>query len=144
MACRAAISRRILAGAASVIAEREHHYHSITRAHVGSPDIHSRSFTPTGKRIPGLKLDNCLVFLKLFERVYAPLTAGLLSPVKGDAMLHSQHRSLLDRSVPPRRRRSRQTHPRGRSEGRLTSPSNANKIPLRPPLRSKGVSLLVY
>jgi hypothetical protein len=38
-----------------------------------------------------------LVFLKLFERVYAPLTAGLLSPVRGDAMLHSQHRSLLDR-----------------------------------------------
>ena len=24
----------------------------------------------------------CLVFLKLFERVYAPLTAGLLSPIK--------------------------------------------------------------
>jgi len=39
----------------------------------------------------------CLVFLKLFERVYAPLTAGLLSPVKGDAALHSQHRSQLDR-----------------------------------------------
>ena len=27
----------------------------------------------------------CLVFLKLFERVYAPLTAGLLSPIKADA-----------------------------------------------------------
>ena len=27
----------------------------------------------------------CLVFLKLFERVYAPLTAGLLSPVGADA-----------------------------------------------------------
>jgi len=39
----------------------------------------------------------CLVFLKLFERNYAPLTAGLLSPVKGDASLHSQHRSQLDR-----------------------------------------------
>ena len=39
----------------------------------------------------------CLVFLKLFERIYAPLTAGLLSPVKGDASLHSQHRSQLDR-----------------------------------------------
>ena len=39
----------------------------------------------------------CLVFLKLFERVYAPLTAGLLSPVKADAALRSQHQSQLDR-----------------------------------------------
>jgi hypothetical protein len=39
----------------------------------------------------------CLVFLKLFERVYAPLTAGLLSPVRADAKLHSQNRSPLDR-----------------------------------------------
>ena len=39
----------------------------------------------------------CLVFLKLFERVYAPLAAGLLSPVSTDARLHSQKRSQLDR-----------------------------------------------
>jgi hypothetical protein len=39
----------------------------------------------------------CLVFLKLFERVYAPLTAGLLSPIKAGAKLYSQHRSQLDR-----------------------------------------------
>src|SRR5262249_10828356 len=26
----------------------------------------------------------CLVFLKLFERIYAPLAAGILSPMKGD------------------------------------------------------------
>jgi hypothetical protein len=39
----------------------------------------------------------CLVFLKLFERLYAPLTAGRLSPVKADARLHSQHRSPLNR-----------------------------------------------
>src|SRR6202030_4781072 len=39
----------------------------------------------------------CLVFLKLFERVYAPLTAGLLSPIKADARLESQRRSQLDR-----------------------------------------------
>jgi hypothetical protein len=39
----------------------------------------------------------CLVFLKLFERIYAPLTAGLLSPVGADAKLHSQSRSQLDR-----------------------------------------------
>jgi len=35
--------------------------------------------------------------LKLFERVYAPLTAGLLSPIKPDARLESQRRSQLDR-----------------------------------------------
>jgi hypothetical protein len=39
----------------------------------------------------------CLIFLKLFERVYAPLTAGLLSPVKADARLKSNRRSQLDR-----------------------------------------------
>ncbi len=32
----------------------------------------------------------CLVFLKLFERIYAPLTAGLLSPVPADAKLRNQ------------------------------------------------------
>jgi hypothetical protein len=39
----------------------------------------------------------CLVFLKLFERIYAPLTAGLLSPVRGDARLQAKHQSQLDR-----------------------------------------------
>jgi hypothetical protein len=39
----------------------------------------------------------CLVFLKLFERIYAPLTAGLLSPIKADARLQTQRRSQLDR-----------------------------------------------
>jgi hypothetical protein len=39
----------------------------------------------------------CLIFLKLFERVYAPLTAGILSPVNPDARLESKKRSQLDR-----------------------------------------------
>src|ERR1700682_602952 len=39
----------------------------------------------------------CLVFLKLFERVYAPLAAGLLSPIKADKSLESQRRSQRDR-----------------------------------------------
>lgn len=39
----------------------------------------------------------CLVFLKLFERVYAPLAAGLLSPVRADARLPQQKHSQLDR-----------------------------------------------
>lgn len=39
----------------------------------------------------------CLLFLKLFERIYAPLTAGLLSPMPLDSRLHRQKQSQLDR-----------------------------------------------
>jgi hypothetical protein len=39
----------------------------------------------------------CVVFLKLFERIYAPLTAGLLRPVPADARLADQKRHRLDR-----------------------------------------------
>lgn len=38
----------------------------------------------------------CLVFLKLFERIYAPLTSGLLAPVSGDSKLQQQKRTQLD------------------------------------------------
>jgi hypothetical protein len=53
---------------------------------------HSRRYRlrPEGYRL-------CLVFLKLFERVYAPLTAGLLRPVGTDAQLAHQKLSQLDR-----------------------------------------------
>jgi hypothetical protein len=39
----------------------------------------------------------CLVFLKLFERIYAPLTAGLLCPFRADTKLADARRSQLDR-----------------------------------------------
>jgi hypothetical protein len=39
----------------------------------------------------------CLIFLKLFERVYAPLAAGLLNPVAADQRLEPHKRSQLDR-----------------------------------------------
>ena len=39
----------------------------------------------------------CVVFLKLFERVYAPLTAGLLRPVAADTRLAETKRHPLDR-----------------------------------------------
>ncbi len=39
----------------------------------------------------------CVVFLKLFERVYAPLTAGLLAPFRGDRVLVEEKRCALDR-----------------------------------------------
>jgi len=53
---------------------------------------HSRRYRllPDGYRI-------CLVFLKLFERIYAPLTAGLLRPFPADHKLQQQHLSQLDR-----------------------------------------------
>ena len=41
----------------------------------------------------------CLVFLKLSERIYAPLTAGLLSPIGADAKLEARKRSQLDRLI---------------------------------------------
>jgi hypothetical protein len=59
---------------------------------------HSRRYRllPEGYRL-------CVVFLKLFERIYAPLTAGLLQPVHGDARLQDARR--------PRYRARRHTAP---------------------------------
>jgi hypothetical protein len=53
---------------------------------------HSRRYRllPDGYRL-------CVLFLKLFERIYAPLTAGLLRPVASDARLTDQRRHQLDR-----------------------------------------------
>lgn len=53
---------------------------------------HSRRY-----RLPACGYSICLVFLKLFERIYAPLTAGLLRPIPGDRNLQQQKRSQLDR-----------------------------------------------
>jgi hypothetical protein len=39
----------------------------------------------------------CLVFLKLFERIYSPLAAGLLQPYRADAKLQHHKRTQLDR-----------------------------------------------
>jgi len=39
----------------------------------------------------------CVVFLKLFEKIYAPLTAGLLAPCCGDRALAEEKRCTLDR-----------------------------------------------
>jgi hypothetical protein len=53
---------------------------------------HSRRYRllPEGYRV-------CLLFLKLFDRIYAPLTAGLLHPFPGDAALPDQRQSQLDK-----------------------------------------------
>ena len=53
---------------------------------------HSRRYQllPNGYQIS-------VVFLKLFEKLYAPLTAGILQPFAGDDSLPSQRTSPLDR-----------------------------------------------
>ena len=48
-------------------------------------------------RLVGKGYAVCLIFLKLFERVYAPLTAGLLKPFPGDRKLADEKRCALDR-----------------------------------------------
>ena len=53
---------------------------------------HSRRYQLVGK---GYSI--CVVFLKLFEKVYAPLTAGLLAPFRGDRLLADEKRCELDR-----------------------------------------------
>ena len=48
----------------------------------------------------------CLVFLKLSERIYAPLIAGLLSPARAGGKLHCQSRSQpreVAMALPPSR-----------------------------------------
>jgi len=47
-------------------------------------------------RLPAQGYSVCLIFLKLFDRVYAPLTAALLNPVPGDAALQKPKQSRLD------------------------------------------------
>jgi hypothetical protein len=39
----------------------------------------------------------CVLFLKLFEKIYAPLSAGLLAPFRGDRILADEKRCKLDR-----------------------------------------------
>ena len=53
---------------------------------------HSRRYQLAGK---GYSI--CVAFLKLFERIYAPLVAGLLAPFRGDRALPDAKRCTLDR-----------------------------------------------
>lgn len=39
----------------------------------------------------------CLVYLKLFERIYAPLTSGIMAPAKGDRLLPESRTTQLDK-----------------------------------------------
>lgn len=53
---------------------------------------HSRRYRLVGK---GYSI--CVTFLKLFEKIYAPLTAGLLAPFRGDRTLSPEKRCAPDR-----------------------------------------------
>jgi hypothetical protein len=48
-------------------------------------------------RLVGKAYSICVAFLKLFEKIYAPLTAGLLKPFRGDRVLGDEKRCELDR-----------------------------------------------
>jgi len=48
-------------------------------------------------RMVGRGYSICVAFLKLFEKIYAPLTAGLLKPFRGDCALAEVKRCQLDR-----------------------------------------------
>jgi hypothetical protein len=73
----------------------------------------------------------CLIFLKLFDRLCAPLTAGLLDPVPGDATLPRQKRSLLDRLY---HRLTTALDQLIRAIGLESSPHNENKVPAGAPI----------
>ena len=51
--------------------------------------LSSLSAPPNGYRI-------CLLFLKLFDKIYAPLTAGLLHPYPGDRTMTDDRLHQLD------------------------------------------------
>jgi hypothetical protein len=48
-------------------------------------------------RLVGKGYSICVIFLKLFERVYAPHTAGLLKPFSGDRKMPDEKLCELDR-----------------------------------------------
>jgi len=52
---------------------------------------HSRRYELTG---PGYRL--CIVYLKLFEKLYAPLTAGVIHPCSDDGLLPLHRTTALD------------------------------------------------
>jgi hypothetical protein len=82
-------------------------------------------------RLPAKGYSVCLIFLKLFDRLCAPLTAGLLDPVPGDAVLPRQERSPLDRLY---QRLSAALDQLIRAIGLAPSHHNENKIPVGAPI----------
>jgi hypothetical protein len=88
-------------------------------------------------RLPAKGYSVCLIFLKLFDRLCAPLTAGLLDPVPGDAALPRQKRSRLDRLY---QRLSAALDQLIRAIGLAPSHHNENKIPVGAPITAYAFS----
>src|SRR6266446_590281 len=83
-------------------------------------------------RLPAKGYSICLIFLKLFDRVYAPLTAGLLHPVSADAAFPPGKRSHLDRLY---QRVSADLDQLVHAVGlNFSLPLNENKIPVEAPI----------
>ena len=83
-------------------------------------------------RLPAKGYSICLIFLKLFDRVYAPLTAGLLHPVSADAAFPPSKRSHLDRLY---QRVSTDLDQLVHAVGlNYSLPLNENKIPVEAPI----------
>jgi hypothetical protein len=82
-------------------------------------------------RLPAKGYSVCLIFLKLFDRLCAPLAAGLLNPVPGDAALPRQKLSLLDRLY---QGVSTALDRLMRAIGLASQPTNENKIPVGAPI----------
>jgi hypothetical protein len=82
-------------------------------------------------RLPAKGYSVCLIFLKLFDRLCAPLAAGLLNPVPSDAVLPRHKRSLLDRLY---QRLTDALDQLIRALGLASSSANENKIPVGPPI----------
>jgi hypothetical protein len=83
-------------------------------------------------RLPAKGYSICLIFLKLFDRVYAPLTAGLLRPVSADAAFPPAKRSHLDRLY---QRVSANLDQLVHAVGlNFSLPFNENKIPVEAPI----------
>lgn len=79
-------------------------------------------------RLIGKGYSVCVIFLKLFERVYAPLTAGLLKPFAGRSQAHPRKALRTRPALSVHRRRSEGSSACCRIEdGRLMKP-NENKI----------------
>jgi len=82
-------------------------------------------------RLPAKGYSVCLIFLKLFDRLCAPLTASLLDPVPGDAALPRPKRSRLDSLY---QRLSTALDQLIRLIGPAFSPYNENKVPVGAPI----------
>src|SRR6201981_3476717 len=84
-------------------------------------------------RLPAQGYSVCLIFLKLFDRVFAPLTAALLHPIPADQALPNRRRSPLDRytSALP----TPSTISCERSALHSPDPSSRTKSSLMPPYR---------